>query len=386
MEGRASAALRASDDDDRRTSPSRRSTISSRSIRRSRTAASPECSRKRATTFIATASCAARTSGGFYSIEEARGFWHRPGRCCLLLSSALAASYRQLSRLEIRLGYSARLPQIARIGTACRGAGADAIGSRRQSSRRGTGNKPQPPPAMLSELELNSGRRRRGDPRRRNCGRPRRSQRRRVSAGRAPNWPCRRAASGGPARRGQGAVSSRPRRCRPRASASIRCSIRCRASDIAICCSATPSAPRGGGWLRAVGRKLTVPQMLAQACNAVAKRASADHKIAERNNWLLDIGFDHLTLARSCPLPSDPERQYACRPAYQRGRGLPASRRNARHTSLAASSTRALFRADDRRFRRRAARTSTRRSRSPSAGRCGFISPTSIFIARGCSA
>ncbi len=40
-------------------------------------------------------------------------------------------------------------------------------------------------------------------------------------------------------------------------------------------------------------------QSALDACDAVAERARQSIQIAERNNWLLDIGLDHLTLARA---------------------------------------------------------------------------------------
>ena len=51
-------------------------------------------------------------------------------------------------------------------------------------------------------------------------------------------------------------------------------------------------------WLRIAGDGASeTSQTLEEACGAVAERADKTIEIAVRNNWLLDIGLDHLTLA-----------------------------------------------------------------------------------------
>jgi tetratricopeptide (TPR) repeat protein len=53
------------------------------------------------------------------------------------------------------------------------------------------------------------------------------------------------------------------------------------------------------GWRRIAGDGTSgKSQTFSETCGAVAERADKTIEIAVRNNWLLDIGLDHLTLAR----------------------------------------------------------------------------------------
>jgi hypothetical protein len=55
-----------------------------------------------------------------------------------------------------------------------------------------------------------------------------------------------------------------------------------------------------GAWRQVFGdRASAVPEPLIDACRAVAERAKQTIEIAEGNDWLVDIGLDHLTLARA---------------------------------------------------------------------------------------
>jgi hypothetical protein len=59
------------------------------------------------------------------------------------------------------------------------------------------------------------------------------------------------------------------------------------------------AAERAASRLVAGGGQSSLSQPLTEACRAVAERVKHTIEIAMRNNWLLDIGHDHLTLARA---------------------------------------------------------------------------------------
>jgi hypothetical protein len=136
-------------------------------------------------------------------------------------------------------------------------------------------------------------------------------------------------------------------------------------------------------WRRLVGQDLDAEgfQLVLAACQCVLIRGQIMFKWRAPNDPLFDIELDHLTLARAslyqAILRAEPPAGAHVKDSLDFLRragqqhflplGLPApstARRPATSTGRA--------------------RTSTRRSRSPSAGRCGSISPTSIPIARGC--
>ena len=98
-------------------------------------------------------------------------------------------------------------------------------------------------------------------------------------------------------------------------------------------------------------------------------------------NWLLDFGLDHLSLARAALYAGHSARRNARRRPLARRGGLPAPRRASKTTCPAASSA-APFSAPSPATSPARARISTRPQRSPSGGRCGSLADIHLHRAR----
>jgi hypothetical protein len=65
-------------------------------------------------------------------------------------------------------------------------------------------------------------------------------------------------------------------------------------------CDLLLAAPERAAWRRMLNSsRIPQPSSLPEFCCTVSERAAQTIKVAERNNWLLDIALDHLTLGRA---------------------------------------------------------------------------------------